>query len=95
MGAEGQGEALPQHVRRTGEKSMPQDIVELVEPYRASDSSRWAKLASNVQWRRLVLLLLREIVVELRALRLSTLAPSALAPSASNDDLGPTQGQDQ
>jgi hypothetical protein len=48
---------------------MPQDIVELIEPYRASDSSRWAKLASSVQWRRLVLLLLREIVVELRALR--------------------------
>ena len=46
---------------------MPQDIVELIEPYRASDSGRWAKLASNVQWRRLVLLLLREIVVELRA----------------------------
>ena len=45
---------------------MPQDIVEQVEPYRASEPSRWAKLASNVQWRRLVILLLREIVVELR-----------------------------
>jgi len=48
---------------------MPQDVVELVEPYRASEPGRWAKLASNVQWRRLVLLLLREIVVELRAIR--------------------------
>lgn len=50
---------------------MPQDIIEQVESYRTSDSSRWAKLASNVQWRRLVLLLLREIVVELRALNQS------------------------
>jgi hypothetical protein len=48
---------------------MPQDVVELVEPYRTSESSRWAKLAGNVHWRRLVVLLLREIVVELRAIR--------------------------
>ena len=59
---------------------MPQDIVEQIEVYRTSDSGRWAKLASNVQWRRLVLLLLREIVVELRRL---------------NGGLRPTQGQDQ
>jgi hypothetical protein len=50
---------------------MPQDILDQIEPYRASDPSRWAKLASNVHWRRLVILLLREIVVELRALRRS------------------------
>ena len=48
---------------------MPQDIIDLVEPYRTNESSRWSKLASNVQWRRLVVLLLREVVVELRALR--------------------------
>ena len=54
---------------------MPQDVVELVEPYRASEPGRWAKLASNVQWRRLVVLLLREIVVELRAIR-GSLSPA-------------------
>ena len=48
---------------------MPQDIVHQIEPYRTNEAGRWAKLASNVLWRRLVLLLLREIVVELRALR--------------------------
>jgi hypothetical protein len=48
---------------------MLQDIIDQVEPYRTNESGRWAKLASNVQWRRLVILLLREIVVELRALR--------------------------
>lgn len=47
---------------------MTQDIVEQIEPYRSSEPSRWARLASNVLWRRLVLLLLTEILVELRAL---------------------------
>ena len=50
---------------------MPQDIVDQIEPYRSAkgtESGAFAKLASNVLWRRLVLLLLREIVVELRAL---------------------------
>jgi hypothetical protein len=47
---------------------MPQDIIDQIETYRTNESGRWAKLASNVLWRRLVLLLLREIVVELRAL---------------------------
>jgi hypothetical protein len=45
---------------------MPQDVAQLVEPYLSDDPSQWGKLASNVQWRRLVLLLLREIVLELR-----------------------------
>jgi len=62
---------------------MPQDIVDLIEPYRTSDSSRWAKLASNVQWRRLVLLLLCEIVVQLRSLALTV---SALRPGTSTLD---------
>ena len=47
---------------------MPQDIVDQIEPYRSNEAGRWAKLASNVLWRRLVLLLLREIVIELRKL---------------------------
>ena len=47
---------------------MSRDIVELVEPFLSDDPTRWGKLASDVQWRRLQLLLLREILVELRAL---------------------------
>lgn len=62
---------------------MPQDIIDQVESYRSaqgSESGALAKLSSTVQWRRLVLLLLREIVVELRAL---------------NQALRATQGQDR
>jgi len=47
---------------------MTRDIAEIVEPYLSEDPARWAKLASDVQWRRLQLLLLREILLELRTL---------------------------
>jgi len=47
---------------------MGRDVIDLVEPYLSDDPTRWGKLASNVQWRRLQLLLLREILVELRKL---------------------------
>ena len=48
---------------------MDKDIVELLESYiPADDSKKWAKLASTVESRRLELLLLREILVELREL---------------------------
>jgi hypothetical protein len=47
---------------------MARDVVELVEPYLSEDPSKWGKLASDIQWRRLQLLLLREILVELRKL---------------------------
>jgi hypothetical protein len=47
---------------------MSQDVLELVEPYLSDDSGRLGKLASEVQWRRLQLLLLREILLELRKL---------------------------
>ena len=47
---------------------MGRDVVELVEPYLSDDPTRWGKLASDVQWRRLQLLLLREILLELRKL---------------------------
>jgi hypothetical protein len=47
---------------------MPRDVVDLVEPFLSEDPTRWGKLASDVQWRRLQLLLLREILVELRKL---------------------------
>ena len=47
---------------------MPQDVVEVVEGYLSEDPARWGKLASEVQFRRLQLLLLREILLELRKL---------------------------
>jgi hypothetical protein len=45
---------------------MVQDVAQLVERYLSDDPTQWGKLASNVQWRRLQLLLLREILLELR-----------------------------
>jgi hypothetical protein len=47
---------------------MGRDVAELVEPYLSEEPTRWSKLASNIQWRRLQLLLLREILIELRKL---------------------------
>ena len=47
---------------------MARDIVEIVGEYAAEEPARWGRLASDVQWRRLQLLLLREILVELRKL---------------------------
>jgi len=47
---------------------MARDIVEIVGEYVSEDPARWGRLASDVQWRRLQLLLLREILVELRRL---------------------------
>ena len=52
---------------------MTRDIAETVEGYLSDDPAKWGKLASNVQWRRLQLLLLREILVELRKLNLRAL----------------------
>jgi hypothetical protein len=47
---------------------MGQDITDSVKPYLSEDPTKWGKLASEVQWRRLQLLLLREILLELRKL---------------------------
>ena len=47
---------------------MSRDIADIVEAYRSDDPADWARLASDVQWRRLQLLLLREILLELREL---------------------------
>ena len=52
---------------------MARDVAETVEEYLSEDPAKWGKLASNVQWRRLQLLLLREILVELRKLNLRAL----------------------
>ena len=48
---------------------MPRDIAEQIEPYLSEDPTKWGKLASDIQWRRLQLLLLRQILLELRELR--------------------------
>jgi hypothetical protein len=45
---------------------MPQDILELLDGYISDDPAKWGKLASEVQFRRLELMLLREILIELR-----------------------------
>jgi hypothetical protein len=47
---------------------MTRDVAETVQEYLSDDPAKWGKLASDVQWRRLQLLLLREILVELRKL---------------------------
>jgi hypothetical protein len=48
------------------EVEMVQDVAKLVERYLSEDPIKWGKLASDVQYRRLQLLLLREILLELR-----------------------------
>jgi len=46
---------------------MTEDIIDLLEDYILVDNQRkWAKLSSTVDSRRLELLLLREILLELR-----------------------------
>jgi len=52
---------------------MAQDAAELTQEYLSDDSLKWAKLASDINWRRLQLLLLREILIELRKLNQTTL----------------------
>ena len=47
---------------------MAKDVLELVEGYVGEDTLQWDKLSSQVTSRRLELLLLREILVELRKL---------------------------
>jgi len=47
---------------------MTKSAVEIVEEYLSDDSKTWAKLASEINWRRLELLLLREILLELKKL---------------------------
>jgi hypothetical protein len=47
---------------------MGRDVLEQVEPYLSDDPAKLGKLASEAQFRRLQLLLLKEILVELRKL---------------------------
>lgn len=51
---------------------MAKDVVEVLESYiQADDPRKWAKLASTVESRRLELMLLKEILLELRELNKS------------------------
>ena len=48
---------------------MTKDVVELLDSYIPADEpKKWARLSSTVESRRLELMLLREILVELREL---------------------------
>jgi len=48
---------------------MPQqDIAQLLEEYLSDDPFKWGKLSRDIQFRRMELLVLREILVELRKL---------------------------
>ncbi len=59
---------------------MTRDVVEMIQEYLADDPAKWAKLASNIQWRRLELLLLREILLELRKLNVTAPEPTPKEP---------------
>jgi hypothetical protein len=45
---------------------MSKDIIRMLDGFLSEEPAKWAKLASDVQWRRLQLLLLREILMELK-----------------------------
>jgi hypothetical protein len=48
---------------------MPKDTLALLDQYISAEEPRkWAKLSSTITYRRLVLLTLREILLELQAL---------------------------
>ena len=45
---------------------MSKDVLGMLDGFLSEEPAKWAKLASDVQWRRLQLLLLREILLELK-----------------------------
>lgn len=45
---------------------MSKDVMRMLDGFLSEEPAKWAKLASDVQWRRLQLLLLREILLELK-----------------------------
>jgi hypothetical protein len=59
---------------------MAQDIIEIVGEYLSDDPAKWGKLASDIQWRRMQLLLLREVLVELRTLNRRLPEPASAGP---------------
>jgi hypothetical protein len=54
---------------------MPKDVVRLLDGVLSDEPARWAKLSSTIRWRRLQLLLLREILLELRQVRRALVEP--------------------
>ncbi len=64
---------------------MARDIAETVEEYLSDDPAKWGKLASNVQWRRMQLLLLREILIELRKLNVREWDPERARESPAEE----------
>jgi len=55
---------------------MAKSVEELVGEYLSDDPKRWGKLSSNINYRRLELLLLREILLELKKLNNVNLSAS-------------------
>jgi len=47
---------------------MARSAMEITEEFLSDDPKKWGKLASDITYRRLELLLMREILVELRKL---------------------------
>jgi hypothetical protein len=47
---------------------MPKSALEITEEFLSDDPKKWGKLSSDISYRRLELLLLREILLELRKL---------------------------
>lgn len=58
---------------------MAEDVLQATERYLSHDASRWARLASTIQFRRLQILLLRAILEELQEVsaRLGASQPGA------------------
>ena len=53
----------------SNETPKDEDILKVLEKYiPGNDSRKWARLASTINYRRLVLALLKEILIELRKL---------------------------
>lgn len=52
---------------------MSKDVLGMLDGFLSEEPAKWAKLASDVQWRRLQLLLLREILIELKKLNKASL----------------------
>jgi hypothetical protein len=45
---------------------MTANVIDMIEPFLSEDQRKWGKLASDINYRRLHLLLLREILLELK-----------------------------
>ena len=54
---------------------MSKDVLGMLDGFLSEEPAKWAKLASDVQWRRLQLLLLREILIELKKMNKKSFQP--------------------